>query len=126
MNPIREAIKTLPGHWHQGSLFARDNLESACGLGHVHMALAQENSKILDEDSPIAFLSKVYNRTDGMYDAASKYMADAARDKFPDRTDELKGVGAFPAFNDNQETTEDEVIAVMELAADRWDVEHEG
>lgn len=124
MNPIREAIKRLPGHWYQGSFYDPDNIENACGLGHVHMAIVEENNRILNDDSITDLIES--GRLERMYDVASKYLADAARDKFPDRTEGLKGVGAFPAFNDNEETTEDEVIAVMELAADRWDVEHEG
>jgi hypothetical protein len=106
MNPIRKAIKTLPGHWHQGSAFGPNN--TACGLGHLHRATVKSNLDL------------------NLYCPASKLMSDAAIDKFPERVGGEPGPGAFPNFNDHPETTEDEVIAVMELAADRWDLEHEG
>lgn len=94
MNPIREAMNNLSGHWYKGGL--SDGNGNNCGLGHV---------------------LRVSGST---YDAARCIMNNVAYEQYPDRSnfDNLKG---FASFNDHPDTTEEEVLAVMEKAAIKWD-----
>lgn len=106
LNEIQRAARNLPGHWYQGD--TSDGKGNYCGIGHVLQVME------MPTDAPSV------NR-----DLAEKVrqmvlvMDEAAGDKFPDRGEE------FAAFNDHHDTTEDEVIAVMELAGERWAIEHD-
>lgn len=101
MNPIREGAKNLPGHWHKGSM--RDGKGNFCGLGHVQNVLI--NDKI-------------------EFGKAWAIMNQVAHEQYPDRISENDlGPCAFAEFNDHPDTTEAEVVTVMEKAAVRLDEE---
>lgn len=103
MNPIRQAVQNLPGHWIKGAY--NDARGNHCGIGHMF---------VITEGTHFEYRNKAY-----------VMMGQAARDKFPDRAMSYDGSPEhFPAFNDHPDTTEQDVVAVMNLAADRWDVEH--
>jgi hypothetical protein len=95
MNVIERAARNLPGRWHKGSL--TDNNDNWCGIGHV---LVEAES--VDEATE-----------------ARKFMDAVASEQFPERAVVLEGgvKGTFAMFNDHSDTTEDEVVAVMEKAA---------
>lgn len=102
MNVIREAAARLPGKWHKGSLYGPD--DTACGLGHV-IKVASENSTDMPK---IVFLPP----------EITDIMNKVALEQYPDRAirnDVLPH--PFAQFNDHDDTTEDEVVAVMEKAA---------
>lgn len=108
-NPIRVAASLLPGRWYQGEIASPDG-EARCGLGWLMAAIVEVRAP-----RPLA-------------DSGRALMNSAAADKFPDRAFSVTSEGMmlmqpFAAFNDHPETTERDVVAVMELAADRWDVE---
>lgn len=113
-NPIRLAARLLPGRWYQGEVVAPEG-GRRCGVGWLIVAVHEVHAARPGRRIPIL--------TD-----ARELMNQAAIDKFPERSsddgtpEELKKQ-AFPAFNDHLFTTESEVVSVMELAADRWDVE---
>lgn len=112
-NPLRQAAQLVPGHWYQGGM--EDAHGNRCGIGHLYAAIREE------PQAPVSDLGLLLSA-----------MNTAAHDKFPDRigTWVENGVGAagimhpFAQFNDHAQTSEADVVAVMELAADRWDVEH--
>ena len=99
MNPIREAIKTLPGRWTKGSMHGD---EGSCGLGHV-----MNQVRKMDD---VRVYSKIRN-----------LMSEVAEEQFPERVRARDGRCAFAQFNDHKDTTEGEVIAVMEKSAVRFD-----
>lgn len=108
MNSIREAAKNLPGHWHKGDY--TDGQGNYCGIGHVLKAsgLTDEQIEMGDGDFVEARLD-VLNKVAG--------------EQFPDRAFTMPSAGIvvenpyFAYFNDHPDTTEDEVLAVMEKAA---------
>ena len=103
MNPIREALKNLPGHWYQGDMENEDGT-ACCGLGWLARAESNYNLSIMEKIDSGDFMDKV------------------AFEQYPDRAVDPEGdLRYFAAFNDHPDTTEDEVIAVMEKAAIRWD-----
>lgn len=104
MNPIREAAKRLPGAWYQGEMSSPDGTK-CCGLGHVGNVLGSSYSN--------EFLD------------AWSIMDKVAEEQYPDRVFN-SDLAMFPAFNDHPDTTEDEVVAVMEKAAVRWDEQIQG
>lgn len=100
MNIIERALQTLPGNWIQGDLH---NDNGACGLGHLHL-----------------------NATRPWHDevtAGAQTMDIIANEQYPDRVSDYLRVDAdlckFARFNDHPDTTEADVIAVMEKAAVR-------
>lgn len=97
----------LPGHWLQGEL--DDEKGNRCGLGWLCEAYGLKRSNV-GQGGPL-------------YTADIELMNIAAEDKFPDRIVDDQMV-PFATFNDHPRTTESDVVAVMDLAADRWDVEH--
>lgn len=108
-NPIRKAVELLRGRWYQGEIASPDG-EARCGLGWLMAAIVEVRAP-----RPLA-------------DSGRALMNSAAVDKFPDRafppvTSEELQMQPFAAFNDHPRTTESDVVLVMELAADRWDVE---
>lgn len=109
-NRIREAAKLLSGHWHKGGL--SDRRGNRCGIGWLQLAHRCSERSIADRH---------------LYAVDLALMNEAALDKFPDRVKppdpDMHGKYPFPEFNDHPLTCEREVVAVMELAADRWDVE---
>lgn len=102
MNIIRQALAGVQGHWCKDEM--RDGYGNYCGLGHV--ARLTHNST-----------------QDERFEAAAEFMNAAAVDKFPNRAGLDSWLSSFANFNDHGETSEADVMAVMELAADRWDVE---
>jgi hypothetical protein len=104
MNPIREAAARVPGHWHQGSY--RDNEGNACGLGHLFDVLEESN---ID-------MGRWYEEPET---SPAMMMQRAAYELFPERFEYAEQ--SFAGFNDHKDTTESEVVAVMEKAAVRFD-----
>ncbi len=96
---LRVALENVPGNWHQGNMFG-DEGDSACGLGHVNRAALTSGS----------FMPR------SEMNAAYESMAVVAGEQFPERAWNSQR-HTFAAFNDHPDTTEDEVIAVMEKAA---------
>ena len=108
MNKIREAIKNLPGHWYKGHM--TDNKGNYCGLGHVAKAYGFSDDQIDNEsfgcdESPLL--------------SDFNLLHEIAGEQYPDRAIDL--FTTFTLFNDHPDTTEDEVIALMEKAAVRKD-----
>jgi len=103
MNEIAVAAQNLPGHWYKGRL--SDGQGNFCGVGHLSNAFGD--------------MSQTYDSTAFIrYCKMHKLLGKVAREQFPERLDEDQ---TFPRFNDHPDTTEDEVVAVMEKAAIRWD-----
>lgn len=100
-NPIREAVENLSGHWHQGGYNSEDG-NNSCALGHLRSVMGfHENYDNFDYTEWRKCIG-ILNRTSGAM--------------FPDRTSQN-----IVIFNDHPDTTEDDVIAVMEKAAVRYD-----
>lgn len=105
MNAVRKAIENLPGHWYKGGLMDGDG--NFCGLGHVSNALAEETSQ------NARYVDMVY-----------KMMSEVAKEMYPDRINayvDEAGMCAFPSFNDHNDTTESDVLAVLEKVAIKLD-----
>lgn len=106
MNVIREALPKVPGHWHQGSL--NDGRGNFCGIGHVRQVMENNGIEI--------------DNTSGLFFKISKIMNEVAGEQYPERAVyNLSDMYSFANFNDHPDTTEDEVVAVMEKAAVRFD-----
>lgn len=106
MNIIREAMKSLPGHWHKGGLTDRNG--NYCGLGHIINAFDLTGLDITGHTSAV----DVY------------YLLDIkAKEMFPDRlgNENTAASAAFPQVNDHPDTTEEDILAVMEKAAIAWE-----
>jgi hypothetical protein len=102
MNPIREAMKNLPGHWYQGAF--GDGRENQCGLGHCLTAIAHlSRTERCTVEEHRENVDKVF-----------KLMNDVACEQYP-------RVVGFADFNDNVATSEEDVLRVMEKAAIKWD-----
>lgn len=101
MNPIRKALENLPGRWHKGSL--TDRRGNYCGIGHVLCAAQQLG---ITDTNPLGDL-----------------LNEVAHEQFPDRTQRAPWSNGptFADFNDCGDTTEEEVIMVMEKAAIKWE-----
>jgi len=101
MNYIRKALERLPGRWYKGGL--GDGAGNWCGIGHLQEVAPFRNA----------------------HDYGQQQMDKVAEEQYPDRLGSKDGAGfqlvPFAAFNDHPDTTEDEVIAVMEKAAILWD-----
>lgn len=104
MNPIREAMNNLPGHWYQGNYsngkrfsWTDEDATNFCGLGHVY--------RVADMHG--------INHYDSL-----KIMNIVAGELYPDRTG---GEPHFPRFNDHPDTTEEDVLTVMKEAAIRFE-----
>jgi len=101
MNPISKALEHLPGNWTKGGI---DEHGNTCGLGHVY-SFGMEDS--------IDF---------SQFRQARDLMEEMARAEYPERVADLSPTYlAFAAFNDHPDTTEAQVIAVMEKAATKYD-----
>lgn len=97
-NPIREACKRLPGHWYKGGL--GDNRGNLCGIGHLREVLFETDQ-----------YGDYWNETVNL-------MNSTAGELFPDRAVFEPGeYPSFAVFNDHKDTTEEEVLSVMEKAA---------
>lgn len=97
MNIIRQALPHVPGHWLKGSM--ADGNGNHCGIGWV--AYQHLLSSVPIEE---------------YFDAITK-MDVIATEQYPERVYWDDTVRQFASFNDHPDTTEDEVIAVMEKAA---------
>lgn len=100
MNPIRIAMERLPGKWYQGDLCGPN--ESYCGLGHVHNVYMEVHGDIIPDD-------------------VWELMDNTAKEQYPDRIDESDSKSLFAMFNDHEDTTEDEVLAILEKVAVKVD-----
>ena len=99
MNIIRTALSTVPGNWCK---FQLTNSEGKhCGIGHVIMAY-----------------DPMVHGNLGSHDAVVE-MVKVAKEQYPERLSEDYPV--YTDFNDHPDTTEADVIAVMEKAAVRLD-----
>ena len=114
MNPIREAAKNLRGYWYKGEYYNEDNNSQMCGLGHVANVLG-------NGDLEAGF------EADEFYEC-QKIMDKVAKEQYPDRNSSFMAPNQqkmfthnFPIFNDHPDTTEDEVVAVIEKAAVLYD-----
>lgn len=112
---IRLAAGRLRGHWYQGGL--DDGRGNRCGMGHLLNVL----DHLVDEAEVDGGDRRTYGE---MYAQTRRAMDQAAWDKFPDRVGQETG-SPFVLFNDHPLTSERDVVAVMELAATRWAVEHQ-
>jgi hypothetical protein len=101
MNPFLEAARRLPGHWFQGDMYDGEN---ACGIGHLSRVMNPEGNNLGD-----------------FYEAWNVLSA-VAVEQYSDRIVEDNSMkDKFAKFNDHPDTTEDDVVAVMEKAAVLWD-----
>jgi len=110
-NPIREAVQKLAGHWHHDGYTDYNNPEpNGCGLYWL------DQVRLEDEDA-IVTASGVTK-----YDVAENILRKTAAEQFPERA-AVPGnkFCSFGFFNDHPDTTEDDVIAVMEKAAIAFD-----
>lgn len=114
MNPIREAASNLRGHWYQGEYMNYEDNSQMCGLGHVANVLGKGDIEAGFE-------------TDEFYEL-QKFMDKVAKEQYPDRHSSFMAPNqqkiftySFPIFNDHPDTTEDEVVAVLEKAAVLYD-----
>lgn len=115
MNPIREAAEQIKGHWHQG-YYHTDDMKKFCGVGMMRKVVGD-----LENVNPFATGNDWRSPSEAYYSTircAGEIMDGVAAEQFPDR---MEGVESFVSFNDHPETTEDEVIAVLEKAAVKWD-----
>ena len=109
MNPLREVITRLPGHWYKGGY--GDGKGNYCGVGHLSEYGYNVGSS--QEEMNEAF----------------KLMNEVAFEQYPERATYVINFGSdvqevaksFANFNDHPDTTEEEVIAVMEKAAVRFE-----
>lgn len=94
MNVIEKALQNLPGHWYQGGL--GDGKGNYCGIGHVSNASFNQYRAV---------------------DYATSLMNEVALEQYPDRFEGDTSMVPFAVFNDHPDTTEADVIMVMEKAA---------
>jgi hypothetical protein len=106
MNPIRKAAENLPGHWFKGDY--GDGQGNYCAVGHLLVAAGQDPERVVegmsDEDSLIHEI-RLLNKS--------------AEELFPKRVDFT--FERIADFNDHDDTTEEEVLLVMNRAADLLD-----
>ena len=94
-NPIREALVHLPGNWVKGPMGPNGE---TCALGHLY-TFGMEQSDDFSE-----------------YATARDLLIDVIQAEYPDRALSFgRNFVAVADFNDHPDTTEAEVIAVMEL-----------
>jgi len=100
MNVFRIAMKSLPGHWHQGSIGSGAN---RCVFGHMCDAIQDDEAYTFEVNS-------------------TKLLNTVAREMFPDRVPHPEG-SPMPAaqFNDHPDTTEDDCLAVLDKCATIFD-----
>lgn len=101
MNAFEKMLETLPGHWHQGSL--SDKKGNYCVVGHLRKALGLNTIS----GWPLDALEAV------------DFLETKIVEMYPDRPS--AGWDPVPAFNDHPDTTEEDVIAVVEKAAIGWE-----
>lgn len=109
MNIIREAVSRLPGHWSKGAYEGPDGTH--CGLGHIQAAY----DAIYGKDTHYS-----WNAVPAL-NQIRHLMAKVAREQFPERAHNPDGMCSFVRFNDHPDTTESDVILVMEKAAVQLD-----
>jgi len=102
MNYIRKALEALPGHWFNDGI--EDGKGNYCGLGHLGLVVSEYKD-------PYAFWEHF---------EFVEVMNEVALAQYPERISSDMSL-PFAAFNDHPETTEAEVVAVMEKAAVQWD-----
>lgn len=112
-NPIRKAAENLKGNWYKGYYFNSRNHSKMCGIGHLQSA-------IFDKPLDLA-TNEALNDGErwNLYGEAYEIVNNTAGEQYPDRM--KHSTFNFPNFNDHEDTTEDEVIAVLEKAAVRYD-----
>ncbi len=108
---VRQAAANLQGRWVKGVMYRG---EASCGLGHVQRLV--EPGMAEGESSTTVEAARL--RVD-----LFSMMHEVATEQYPDRT--MAHGGFFPDFNDHEDTTEAEVVAIMEKVAVRLDEEIE-
>lgn len=103
INPFRKAAEAVPGHLHKGDYF--DGNGNACAAGHVYQALGCHSQEDVDgwRDEP-------------EHGRAWELLNQTAIAMFPDR-----GTLDIAEVNDHPDTTEDDIVSILEKAAVRWD-----
>ncbi len=95
---MEKAAEVLKGNWvkYNALLYMNEGGDKVgCGINWVSRVADQHGVEDIS-------MRKVYS-----------LMGDIAAEQFPDRTDKALG---FTVFNDNEDTTEDDVLMVMEKA----------
>lgn len=109
MNNFDKAIEYLKVNgWTQGHMYAyhKDGRKSACIMGAFE--------QIYDS----------YNGMDAYYKDLHR-VEDVVREQFPERiSDPTKAGFKVAIFNDDRDTTYDDVIMVLEKASIKWDETH--
>lgn len=94
-NPYRETADSLEGHWHKGSLGDGDG--NRCLIGHAIDRVGQRLDRTGEWDDFVTLLEQTMQ-------------------------EQLPGRGIIIAnINDHPDTTEEEVLTVLDKAAVRWD-----
>lgn len=104
MNALYKAAQSLPGHWHQGDY--ADGRGNYCAAGHWLKAIGYTD-KQMDFAEP---------ETDEDTNAMCALLNKVAIELFPDR-----GFQFIAEVNDHPDTTEEDMVTVLEKAAVRWD-----
>lgn len=94
-NVFRTARENLPGHWMKGDF--TDNQGNFCVLGHIAVALGEQNGNFDEMPDEITkpYHTVLSDIIDEQYHAFGRYPVD---------------------FNDGEETTEDDVVMVLDRA----------
>lgn len=107
-NIIRKAAESLPGHWHKGSIYGGG--DKYCAVGHMYKNAGFEFAS----DGTIS-KGDDYEQLRKAWDFVTGVVLEFTNGKY----DEL------PDFNDAADTTEEDIVALLEKAAVKWD-EQEG
>jgi hypothetical protein len=97
MNVINRTADALKGHWCK---------EPRDGQGNMCIAVR---------------LGSVSGHVDHQYRNAAEIIRDVVVEQYPDRLETIYGFTPIVLFNDHDDTTEDEVLAVLDKAAVRYD-----
>lgn len=105
MNTLAKVVKALPGHWTQGRFNRGD---SRCSIGWIYAIGGipghLPGERLREQCEQVKLLDEIVS------------------EQFPDRVADLQAShNATVAFNDHPETTEEDVVAVFEKAAVKWD-----
>lgn len=111
MNTLWQAAQKIRGHYHKGDY--ADGKGNYCMLGAMASVRGVQDTILTgDEEGDILF--------DHEFNAQENILKEIIEEQFPDRLG-LNRFPGVPTFNDHPDTTEDEVVAVLEKSAVRWD-----
>lgn len=103
MNPVREGIEILRGHHFKGGY--GDGHGNVCGFGALNKVVTGDAFQDMEDENS----ETLYN-----------LMNQVAGEQFPERRCE-GGIYHFVHFNDHDDTTEEDVIMVMDKVAVAYD-----